>query len=443
MLRSGNSRALCRAAVVAAATLSLLVSSSPPASWAAQGNQGLQDGWAIDNDGKYSGGLHLLADGQFAFMKSAGAGWARINFRLGDGCFNDWTTPVPQEAIEGGKCHPSTLNKTAADQYVQVVRAARAQGLRVLGLLSNETVHGDQTAWTANNVENNPSRDGSNAYIQSFASTAKLLAARFAPPSERVDEWEVWNEPNAYSDHEGGTTIYTGSSFIYPSNFAQLLMQSNLAIKEVAPPDVAVISGGLFGLDGAGAAVISVAPDGTRTTIFRRGGIAPAKPTGPLAQAAGAPTSCATAIASGADYLCQTYQVGRAKAGWATAGPFDHIGQHLYIDQGGATSSAKVAQYLKDVRQMYVAFEGTATPKKTEVTEFGWNTLNTGLTQVVQAQNLKKAFGTFRSTSYVRRGFWFRTQDLPWDGYGLVAFESGDTSAPKIAFTIYQQTAVF
>jgi hypothetical protein len=49
----------------------------------------------------------------------------------------------------------------------------------------------------------------------------------------------------------------------------------------------------------------------------------------------------------------------------------DAIGQHLYIDQGGLTTSSKVASYLQDVRNAYVAFEGAATPKKTQVTEFG------------------------------------------------------------------------
>jgi hypothetical protein len=434
-----------RAAIVGLLALTPLLTGSVSVAAAAQGNQGLQDGWAIDNDGKFTGGLHLLADGEFTYMKNAGAGWTRINFRLGN-CYHDWTTPVPQSAIDSGLCHPSTLNRTAADQYVEVVRAARAQGLRVLGLLSNESLAGQPSDWIANNAEHNASADGNNPYIQSFASAAGLLAARFkAPLSQHVDEWEIWNEPNAYTDSPT-PGVYTGGSFIYPSNFAQLLKRSYDAIKKVAPGAV-VISGGLFGHDPAGATVVSVQPNGVREQFVKRGAYTPtaaATARGATAsRAVAAPTTCTSTVPSGADYLCQTYLMGRARAQWRNSGPFDQIGQHLYIDQGGPTSAAKVAQFLSDVRQTYVAFEGSATAKKTEITEFGWNTLSTGITQPVQAQNLTTAYSTYRTTPYVRRAFWFRTQDLPWDEHGLIAFESNGTAQPKPSFAAYQQSAAY
>ena len=50
-----------------------------------------QSGWAIDNTGKI-GFRHSLSS-QFVLMQSAGAGWVRVNFRLG-GCFKTWTTDV-------------------------------------------------------------------------------------------------------------------------------------------------------------------------------------------------------------------------------------------------------------------------------------------------------------------------------------------------------------
>jgi hypothetical protein len=410
---------------------------------ATQGSQGLQDGWAIDDDGKFRGGLHLLADGEFTFMKNAGAGWTRINFRLGN-CFRDWTTPVTQVAIDTGQCHPSTLNRTALDQYVEVVRVARAQGLRVLGLLSNESLPGDQSDWTFNNAEHTALGDGDNTYIRRFATVAGVLAARFSRRGQGVDEWEVWNEPNAWSENPR-PGVYTGSSFIYPSNFAQLLRRSYAAIKRAAPGAV-VISGGLFGHDPAGAAVISVEPNGVSRRIIKRGTYvtsseSPAAPELPLQP--GARATCASAVPSRADYLCQTYRMGFAHAHWDRSAPFDHVGQHLYIDQGGATSSVNIAQFLNDVRQTYQAFEGRASSKQTEITEFGWNTLNPGVTEAIQASNLTTAYTTFRSTPYVRRAFWFRTQDLPWDGYGLIGFEWEGAAIPKPAFTAYQQTAVF
>jgi hypothetical protein len=62
---------------------------------------------------------------------------------------------------------------------------------------------GSQTDWTANNAEHNATGNGNNAYIQKFASAAGLLAGRFASTAQRVEQWEVWNEPNAWSNSPG------------------------------------------------------------------------------------------------------------------------------------------------------------------------------------------------------------------------------------------------
>src|SRR5437762_2625159 len=144
-------------------------------------------------------------------MKQAGAGWVRINFRLG-ACFSDWTSPACSTAD----------GSTALEVYSQVVNNAVSNHLQVIGLLSNEIKHGAQTDWTANNVENNPKKDGNNAYIQGFASNAGTLAAYFKTRGVRT--WELWNEPNAWAQNPS-PGVFTGSSYIYPSNFAQLLAQ--------------------------------------------------------------------------------------------------------------------------------------------------------------------------------------------------------------------------
>src|SRR5688572_968956 len=49
-----------------------------------QGNQGIQDGWALDDQGNV---LFTAADANL--MAQTGAGWVRIHFRLG--AFKDWT----------------------------------------------------------------------------------------------------------------------------------------------------------------------------------------------------------------------------------------------------------------------------------------------------------------------------------------------------------------
>jgi hypothetical protein len=56
---------------------------------AAQGNQGLQGGWAIADSGHVNF-VHSLVS-EMPYMQQAGAGVLRINFRLG-ACFSDWTS---------------------------------------------------------------------------------------------------------------------------------------------------------------------------------------------------------------------------------------------------------------------------------------------------------------------------------------------------------------
>ena len=163
--------------------------------------RGLQDGWANNN---VCGVMFtpMVAEE----IATAGASWVRINFRLG-GSYN-WT--------EVASCDGAS----ALDSYDTVVSNARAAGLNVLGLLSNESWPGSQAAWQANSAEQNPGSSGDNAYLEAFSHDAACVL--FEHFSGRVAAWEVWNEPNAYTSYAPGTG-YTGSTFIYPSNFAWLL----------------------------------------------------------------------------------------------------------------------------------------------------------------------------------------------------------------------------
>jgi hypothetical protein len=227
---------VCSVGIVAAVAL-------PTASIAetsTAGNQGLQDGWAIGDDGS-NVGWHFLAD-EFPFMQEAGAGWVRINFRLGS-CFRDWTTRVTQADIDAGQCDPSTLGKRAQDQYDAVVSNALAHNLKVLGLLSNESWNGSPDKWRANSAEQKQG-NGDNPYIADFASKAAgLLAGHFdGSHGPAVAQWEIWNEPNATNDQPDNGT------FVYPSNFAWMLSRSYAAIKSVNA-QATVVSGGVLGLD--------------------------------------------------------------------------------------------------------------------------------------------------------------------------------------------------
>ena len=70
--------------------MALLLVLVGPAAWPAgpvlaqsQGDQGLQGGWAVDDSGNAV--FHHSVYDQLPLMRQAGAGWVRINFRLG--CF--------------------------------------------------------------------------------------------------------------------------------------------------------------------------------------------------------------------------------------------------------------------------------------------------------------------------------------------------------------------
>ena len=145
-----------------AATLALLgvLLSMLPTAEAAQGTQGLQDGWAVGDQGQVTGG-QLLSD-EVGSMQQAGAGWVRVNFRLGQ-CFPNWTAVG---------CN----GRTALQTYDQVLATVQAKNLKVLGLLSSEAWPGQQSDWTANNAENTPGGNGTNAYIDRATTVARGAA---------------------------------------------------------------------------------------------------------------------------------------------------------------------------------------------------------------------------------------------------------------------------
>jgi hypothetical protein len=127
--------------------------------------------------------------------------------------------------------------------------------------------------------------------------------------------------------------------------------------------------------------------------------------------------------------------MGLTHGGWQPGRyPFDHVGQHLYIDGGSLTSEEKLRYYLDDLRDAYLHYEGAASPKTTHITEFGWSTKD--LSQEIQAENLVLAFDTFRQVAYVARAYWFHAQDVPEAGlfYGL----ADSSGKKKRAFAAYQ-----
>jgi hypothetical protein len=378
---------LARATLVAVLILTGTVRAT--AGHAQEDHQGLQAGWAVDDKGNvnFTSSFSL----QNRYMHEAEAGWVRLNFRLGE-CFQDWVTPG---------CN----GRTAIETYDEVLDIALNNGFQVLGLIGHEAWHGSQDDWTANNAEHTRG-DGDNAYLRHFGDdAAAVLADRF---KDKVHYWEIWNEPNAWTDRNAAGLPF-GGSFIYPSGFAWALTRAFEAIK-LTRPDAIVISGGLFGHD-LGASPILFARD-----------------------------PCPTGIPSGADYLCATYEMGLRHVGWQPAAyPFDHVGQHIYIDGGGLTSEEKLRYYLDDVRDAYLSYEGAGSPKATYITEFGWSTKD--MSQETQAENLLMAYDTFRQVGYVARAYWFHAQDVPEAGLFFGLAEANGKK--KQAFDVYLDAAAY
>ncbi len=409
------------------------------------GNQGLQAGWVIDDNGSLS--FPHSYTSQLPIIQEAGPGWIRVNFRLGNnGCYKDWTSV-------------GCTGKTAIQQYRTFIDAAIAPppdgpGLKVLGLLSNESWNGGQDQWIVNSAERNKRGTGDNAYIDAFTTNAAVvLMGEF---QGKVTVWQVWNEPNAYTANPA-PGVYTGVTFIYPSNFAQLLQHVYTASRGLG---VTIVSGAMVSLDSSG---VARTVNGKKVQVFsdyRRALTEPqdelqAQETAdgqnkrfPPRKVTPAPTptktpappiGCSTS-ASAANYLACTYSKGQQYAGWkAGAYPLDLVGQHIYVDQWALTTAAKLQTKLSDVRSVYVAFEGSNTPKKTVITEIGWATNNVSL--AAQAANLQTAYQTFAGVAYLDRAYWFANQDTPESAlyYGLV---DGD-AAHKLSFTAYQTYAAY
>jgi hypothetical protein len=370
-------RRMLRAAAAGtlAGTLGLI---GVPSARAAAANQGNQSGAAINDNGRV-----LFTDAVAAKVAESGAGWVHVNFRLGSlaSSFQNWT-------------ETATFGYSALSLYDEVVATAQRHGLQVLGLLSNEAWQGHITHWSANSAEAGRG-DGTNQYIIDYVDGAVgVLTSHFAG---QVNVWEIWNEPNL------------AGTLMHPSNFAQLLARSYDKAKRLTPPnpDLRLISGGIASQEDA------------------RGAI--------------------TAASSGGDYLRQTYAAGRRYADWNGikqrygSYPLDDIGQHIYIDGRRSTTGARIDKAMALLRDAYVREEGKGTPKKTHITEVGWATDSSHVTEEIQSSNLKTAYSRFRATSYVRRAYWFFLQDEEPAKlyYGLVRSDGSH----KAAWDAYRQYA--
>jgi hypothetical protein len=300
----------------------------------------------------------LISDAAADRLAQAG-GFVRINFRLGP--------------------HASDTAAFYA-AYDTIVNRLRARGLQILGLMSNESWRGSQDDWTENSYERSGG-DGYNDYIDQFGYAFARIAKHY---EGKIGAWEIWNEPNCWAENPA-PGVYRGCSFIYPSNFAAMLTHCHSQVHYYSDVDVQVVSGGLFGHDLGG---------------FAKG-------------------------PAGVDYLDSTYDAGinrTGKFGWArsTYGryPLDAVGQHIYINQGGAVSTSWFRTYLDWMHGIVTKWEGASSNKPTWITEFGWT--QPSVSEATQASNLAQAMAVMKAKSYVAHAIWFQNEDGgPGFAYGL------------------------
>ncbi len=302
----------------------------------------------------------------------------------------------------------SAWDATMFGYYDTVVNNARSAGLQVLMLIDGGSWPGSQSDWCANNSENNPGANGDNVYMEGYATNAVLpIVQHFR---DRVKVYELWNEPNCWSTNPSNG-VYLGCTFVYPSNFGWLLARSWETVHITHQiSDVTLFSGGVFGLNQYGA----------------------------------------NYSAAGGQYLDDTYSAGtnaakggsfaHTKASYG-AYPLDGVGQHIYISQGGSVSSNTFRQYEDWVHQAITKYEGTNTPKKTFITEFGWQTTNSGnadgVSASVQDANLITSFSAIQATPYVQTAIWFQWKDNPAGSLWYGVLDSSGN--PKPSYPDYQR----
>ncbi len=336
---------------------------------------GLDVGWVVSNSGQ------ILMTPQVAQQVGAtGANLARVEFRTTP--FLSATTCVFTAAI--CKQRQQLAWQQAYQAYDEVFANLAAAHVQVLGLLDYTTVSGTQAQWTADNAEHNLGT-GANPFTAAFAQTAEQIMAHY---EGKIHLWEIWNEPNAWTQ-SGPNGTYSGGTFMYPSNYAALLEATyqDAVVQHHLP--VTLISGGVFGH--------------SIGNVY-------------------------SAQNAGAQYLDDVF------AYWKQDGvkryPLDAVGEHLYISQGGPVTTGQIQEYLNWVHTVAQSYTGQDIP--TYVTEIGWTRNAVGAQQ--QAQNLQVALAAAQAEPYVRGLVVFNFKGM---GYGV--YSSAGTPEPSLP--IFQTVA--
>ncbi|HSQ66545.1 MAG TPA: glycosyl hydrolase [Polyangiaceae bacterium] len=269
------------------------------------------------------------------------------------------------------------------DQYDALLAVAKAHNLEVLGIVLYESTPpsaGGQAQWNSGYDSS-----GMNAYVQAFVDTAKILMSRYG---DQIKYWEIWNEPNAWTNPSyANDPTNAGGTYILPLVYAKMLAETYVQNRSIlTSKGLHLVTGGLFAHDIGGS-------------------FSPA-------------TSYAQEVYSNGVWGWMQTNEGRRY-------PWDGFCYHLYIDQGSATSSSHILQYLDAIQQLKVQ-QSDSVPLW--ITEFGWQApQNMSLSQ--QASNLDIALGAFESRGDVARTFVFKLDD--YADWGI--FNADWTPKPAVA----------
>ncbi len=299
-------------------------------------------------------------------LGDTGAGWVRVNFILGP-----WNAPD-----DTARYGPENL--TWFETYDRIIDGYVEQGIQIYGLIGAEAVRIPST------VEDPRAFLQTSEYAELYVTNWIKILDHFR---DRVRVVESFNEPNNWA---GGN-----SAIFPPDSFARLLARLYLATK---------VGGGH-----------SADPSWTGLTLV----------TGPL---------FTHNFDNGASFWQQTIQAGRASHGWdqikALYGmyPYDGIGVHYYIREGGETPAETVSGIKASADAMNKvtrALEGVNHTKKFYCSEFGFRDDYTGSREATVAK-MEACYDFFEGDSRYAQAHWFSLKDFPGTYYGL--YEDGNMS---------------
>ncbi|WP_437714992.1 hypothetical protein WMF45_00405 [Sorangium sp. So ce448] len=353
-----------RAAMFALAASSALFVAPP-----ALGARGVPCGfYGIDPGAPVDAGEVILDDDHAKRLARAGAGAVRVEFLLDDA-----------EAWDDDKL----------EQYDAIIDAARAAGLEPVGLLSHRTIGEGQDVWN-----DDPDRDGDNAYVEAFAETAEALMTRYAGD---VVQWEIWSQPNCSELPDPALDPeHAGCTFILPRVLAQILAQIRIRNEALFNVDeLSLTTGGLLASDDAAAPF------------------------------------------SGVDYLRELYAQpvwDELEARFGERTPWSRLGQQLFFHQGTEVDPVTLNDYLDALRDL-ADEEGDESPFA--VTGMAWSSALAG--EELQAANLTTSFDVLSEREDVAGVVWASFQDAPLDEqpFGLV----DEAGVEKLALAAFSESA--